>query len=51
MESFFETGEGVCSVCGRAHNKEEETWTFSGLENDKLVCFKVKCIKAAEELS
>lgn len=51
MESFFETGEGVCSVCGRAHDREEETWTFSGPDNDKLVCFKVRCIKAAEELS
>ena len=51
MESFFETGEGVCFVCGRAHNKEEETWTFSGPDNEKLLCFKVKCIKSVEESS
>ena len=51
MESFFETGEGVCFICGRSHKAEIQTWVTYGDEDLKIVCFKESCIKEAEKES
>ncbi len=60
-EQIFEKYQGLCVVCGKKHRWENEPikklgsgfcgWIEGGLNNDLLVCFNFKCVRAAKELN